>query len=162
MLYTRKHIIVTKVKLPRVFNTVHEIHERMYDFCLAYYFQKESKFPEKLSKPFLNMIRRGEKITLKRYQNDLMKQELISRKLDTWLQDYDVAITLTTGGEAMKGLDTVDRPDSCLIWTFCGTPAMSVPIFVGPTKLPFGLQVVAPKYHDYQLIKFVREMLLLP
>ena len=66
--------------------------------------------------------------------------------------------TSTTGGEALKGLDSVDRPDHCLIWTFCGIPAISLPVFVGPNKLPFGAQIVSRRYNDYLLLSFGEEL----
>lgn len=155
----KKKFQIKQVYLPILFNSVHEIHERIYDKCLAYYFQKEMKQPMLVSKAFSEMVERGKKITTTQYLEDLKIQEKITSELSSWFSDYDVLLTLTTAGEAMKGLNIVDRPDSCLIWTFCGVPAMSVPVFIGPTRLPFGLQVVAPKYHDYQLIEFVKEML---
>lgn len=149
---------ITRTKLPPETNTVHQIHERIYDKCLWYYFQKEAQSPDRLSRVFKEMIDRGRKITLEEYRQDIRQQEIIAQKLDDWFKDFDVVITLTTGGEAMKGLDTIDRPDACLIFTFCGVPTLSVPMFTGPTDLPFGLQLVAKRYNDYLLLAFAREL----
>lgn len=155
----RKKFCVSWVKLPPVFDRVHQLHERIYDKCLWYYFQKEMRRPKKVSRVFKEMIEKGEQISVDQYRQDLVAQERVRRRLARWLGDYDVAITLTTGGEAMKGLSTVDRPDACLIFTLCGVPTMSLPIFTGPTGLPFGLQVVARKYSDYLLLDFVKRLI---
>lgn len=155
----KKSAKIKTVKLPMNFYRVHDIHERIYDRCLAYYFKKESQHHDQISKSFWEMVEKGKKITLDQYREDLSAQERISQELDHWFKDFDVVLTLTTGGEAMKGLNTFDRPDSCLIWTFCGVPALSVPLFTGPSDLPFGLQVVARKYHDYTIFDFVRELI---
>lgn len=39
------------------------------------------------------------------------------------------------------------------LWTFCGTPAITVPIEVAENGLPIGVQVVAPKGRDADLLR---------
>jgi Asp-tRNA(Asn)/Glu-tRNA(Gln) amidotransferase A subunit family amidase len=52
----------------------------------------------------------------------------------------------------------VDRPDHCLIWTFCGLPAINLPVFIGPKRLPFGAQIVSRRYNDYLVLSFAENI----
>jgi Asp-tRNA(Asn)/Glu-tRNA(Gln) amidotransferase A subunit family amidase len=56
------------------------------------------------------------------------------------------------------GLDALDRPDNCLVWTLCGAPTLTLPRFTGPEGLPFGLQLVARRFDDYRLLDLARRL----
>ncbi len=152
----RKDCRVLESEISPKLNDVHELHELIYDKCLSYYFKKESQNEDKVSKIFLEMVDRGKKISLKDFQRALKKQEDIHRAVDNFFGKFDIIINLTTGGEALPGLDSIDRPDNCLIWTFCGLPALSLPVFWGPNRLPFGVQIVARRYNDFGLLTFAK------
>lgn len=146
------------ITLPEIFNSVHRLHQTIYNKTLAYYFQKEYQQKKLVSKIMQKLIEDGSKVNLSEYQNLLAKQEKISSILEKLLEknELDAILTLSTGGEAFKGLDSVDRPDSCLIWTFCHVPVISMPAFRGPQNLPFGAQLVGRKYDDYRLLTLAK------
>ena len=54
--------------------------------------------------------------------------------------------------------EEAERPDSCLLWTLCGLPALNVPAMVGPQGLPIGIQLASRRYNDYLLLSFVEEL----
>jgi Asp-tRNA(Asn)/Glu-tRNA(Gln) amidotransferase A subunit family amidase len=149
---------VETLNLPNIFNSVHRLHQTIYNKTLAYYFQKEYRQKKLVSKIMQNLIGEGSKISLSDYQVALTEQEKIAALLDNLFKtkDLDAILTLSTGGEAMKGLDRVDRPDSCLIWSFCQVPTISLPAFRGPQNLPFGVQLVGRKYDDYRLMELAQ------
>lgn len=151
-------IKIENLKLPSVFNSVHEFHRVIYNKTLAYYFQKEYRQKKLVSKIMQELIENGSKISLSDYQNALTEQTKISFALDRLLEKNgsDAILTLSTGGEALKGLNSVDRPDSCLIWTFCHVPVINLPAFRGPLNLPFGVQIVGRKYDDYRLLSLAQ------
>ncbi len=151
------NITVTEAELPADFAKIHEIHERIYCKCLSYYFawEEESRV-DKLSPILKGMMSRGKQITLEQYRQDLAEQERISKLLTEFFKNYDVILTLSTGGEAFQGPFTNDRPDACLIWTFCGAPAINLPVFRGPNHMPFGAQIIARHRRDKDLISFAR------
>jgi Asp-tRNA(Asn)/Glu-tRNA(Gln) amidotransferase A subunit family amidase len=102
-----------------------------------------------------DIINRGNELTLAQYQVALKEQTALCQQLDQILSTrFDVILNLTTGGEALKGLESVDRPDNCLIWTLCHVPAINLPVFSGPNKLPFGAQIVGRRYNDPMLLSF--------
>ncbi|MBI1952742.1 MAG: amidase [Candidatus Omnitrophica bacterium] len=137
----------------------HALHEIIYCRTLAYYF-KEEALQEALVSPILKaMIAEGRGIGLEKYLGALQRQEELAGALDQWfLSGWDMLLTLSTGGEPLPGLAAPDRPDSCLIWTLGGVPAMSLPVFTGPHGLPFGAQVVCRRYNDLDLFRFVRAL----
>jgi len=153
-------IEVEELSLPESINRVHEIHSIIYDRTLAYYFKEEFKQQTLVSEAMYRIIDHGNEISLEQYLTALEDQSKIARGFDVFMakKEMDILLDLSTGGEALKGLDSVDRPDHCLIWTFYGLPAINLPVFVGPNKLPFGAQIVTRRYKDYQLLAFA-EML---
>lgn len=152
-----KNITVTETELPADFAKIHEIHEKIYCKALSYYFAEEyGRNKDKLSPLFCDMIVRGQKITAQEYQQALDEQARISSQLNDFFKNYDIILTLSTGGEALKGPFTNDRPDTCLMWTFCGAPAITLPVFTGPNGLPFGAQIVSRRKTDKDLIAFAK------
>lgn len=147
-------IEVKELELPDIFSRAHEVHDIIYSRMLSYYFEEESKQFDKLSKVFQEMIVRGNRFTLKDYREGLAFQDDLVDTTERMFDDVDVILNLSSGGEAMVGLETPDRPDNCLIWTFARVPALGVPAFQGPLKLPFGAQLVARRYDDYGLMEF--------
>lgn len=149
--------LVEAVKLPESFNTAHDLHAVIYNKTLAYYFREEFENHQLISEILNSMILAGQKITLDEYKQALERQTALARQLDEVLQRYDVVIALSTAGSAPKWGEE-DVPDSCLVWSLCGVPVVSVPVFAGPNGLPFGAQVLARRYSDYLLLDFLRHL----
>ena len=149
-------IDVEKMQLPEVFSEVHDVHEMMYCRMLAYYFKEEIQHSDHISLSFRKMVEYGQQFTSEDYQTGLKFQGDVTKLLEQLFDDFDVILNLSTGGEALVGLEAPDRPDNCLIWSFCGVPALSLPVFSGPSGLPFGAQIVARKYDDYRLLAFAK------
>ncbi len=155
-LATQEGIEVEEKELPLEFDQAHEVHAGIYDKALAYYFQEEFR-KEKLVSPIMkDLIRHGQEITVGQYQEALDRQSRLARQLDQLFEaGIDLILNLSTAGTAPRKEVVQERPDNCLIWTLCGVPAISVPAFTGPQKLPFGAQVVGRRYNDYDLLRFV-------
>jgi Asp-tRNA(Asn)/Glu-tRNA(Gln) amidotransferase A subunit family amidase len=150
---------VEDLTLPDSFGDAHDIHNTIYDRALAYYFKEEFAAHTLVSPVMYDIVQRGNQLSLAQYQSAQAAQNALSHELDAILaRDYDVIIDLSTGGEALPGLDSVDRPDNCLIWTMCGVPTLNLPVFTGPSGLPFGAQVYARRYNDYLLLDFARHL----
>ncbi|MBW2030721.1 MAG: amidase [Deltaproteobacteria bacterium] len=154
-----KGVLVSDAALPSEFEEAHEIHRVIYEKALSYYYATEyTNHRALLSDIFREMIERGRKISKADYVEAIGKQVYLSDKLEQFFNTYDGIVTLSTAGEAGKGLDARDTVDSCLIWTLCGAPAINVPLFKGPKKLPFGAQVIFRKYRDHSLFSFLLEL----
>ncbi len=155
-LATDAEILVEETEFPESLNKVHEIQAIIYDRTLAYYFKDEFRQKTLVSETMYEIIDRGNQISLEQYLQALEDQAQIAKELDRFFveNEFDIMLDLSTGGEALKGLESEDRPDNCLIWTFCGIPAINLPVFSGPTDLPFGAQIISRRYNDYLLLSF--------
>ncbi len=149
-------IAVEEVGLPAEFEQGHDLHAVIYDKALSYYFKQEFRKETLVSPIMKEMIRRGLEISLEEYRQALEGQRHLAQLLDDWFADrWDILLTLSTGGEAPRQGEA-DRPDSCLLWTLCGLPAINLPVFLGPAHLPFGAQIAARRYNDFDLLSFVQ------
>jgi Asp-tRNA(Asn)/Glu-tRNA(Gln) amidotransferase A subunit family amidase len=148
---------IKHLTLPASFSQAHDIHNTIYDRALAYYFKEEFVAQTLVSPVMYDIVQRGNLVSVEQYQAALTAQTALAHQLDDILmRDYDIIVDLSTGGAALKGLDSIDRPDNCLIWTLCGVPTMNLPAFIGPTQLPFGVQIFSRRYNDYLLLDFAR------
>ena len=137
-----------------LFTEAHDFQPVIYHKALAYYFQKEAENNALMSQVMYDIIREGQQISPKAYQQSIDKQSQLAREMNTLLEDVDVLITLSTAGHAPLFGTAIDPADTSLIWTLCGLPAISVPLFK-QNGLPFGLQVLSKKYGDYKLLNFL-------
>jgi len=152
-----KNILLEEISLPEDFTEAHNTHELIYTKALSYYFKEEyENHKDKISTLFCEMVEKGRKISIDKYLEGLNKQNDLIHKLDTFFEKYDFIITLSTAGEAPKGLYTRDKKDSCLIWTLCHVPVINLPVFKSPNNLPFGAQIIARRYNDYYLLEFTK------
>ncbi|MDX2106508.1 MAG: amidase [Candidatus Melainabacteria bacterium] len=150
---------VEEISLPAEFEQAHQIHSTIYDRTLAYYFQREFQKHTLVSGNIYEIITRGNLVTLAQYKQALEQQDRLYLILDQLFDSKcDIVLGLSTGGEALLGLDSVDRLDNCLMWTLCGVPSLNLPVFTGQLSLPFGAQIVARRYYDFQLLNFAQEL----
>ena len=148
-------VVLEMVSVDEDWAAVHEHHRIVYHKCLSYYFKEEFKNQSQISPIMTEIISEGNRITPEQYQASLKKQIAFTSKIDALFNEYDVILTLSTAGEAPVYGTAIDPPDTCLIWTFAGTPSLNVPAFTSPNKMPYGLQVISRKYCDYKLFSFV-------
>ncbi|MDQ3194779.1 MAG: amidase, partial [Bacteroidota bacterium] len=144
---------IEEAELPAEMKSSHDVHERIYDKTLSYYFQEEFKKPEHVSSVMNDIIVRGNKISVKEYHYALTEQEALIHTMEKFFEKYDVIISLSTAGEAPLR-DDVERPDPSLMWTLTHLPVISAPVFISPDGLPFGVQITARKYNDLLLFRF--------
>jgi len=140
-------------ELPEPVKHSHNVHQTIYDKTLSYYFQEELQNPELISPVMNEIFIRGRKISVEQYHKALRDQEVITNAMDSFFDNYDVLISLSTAGEAPPREET-ERPDPSLIWTLAHLPVVCAPAFISPGGLPFGVQFAARKYNDKLLFRF--------
>jgi Asp-tRNA(Asn)/Glu-tRNA(Gln) amidotransferase A subunit family amidase len=147
-------IEVHDIELPRLLEASHDVHAKIYDKTLAYYFSEEFKKPEQMSPVMQDIVSRGSTVTKADYLGALEQQSQMIAAMENFFQQYDIVVSLSTAGPAPLRGET-EPSDPALIWTMCQLPAISVPKFLSPDRLPFGAQVVARRYNDLQLLRFM-------
>jgi Asp-tRNA(Asn)/Glu-tRNA(Gln) amidotransferase A subunit family amidase len=143
--------------LPRSISEAHDVHATIYDKTLAYYFQEEYKKEQLISRIFKQIIEHGSKVDLDQYKAALVRQQELMDDMEHFFGDVDALVTLSVAGEAPLR-DETERPDSCLIWTLCGLPALNIPSLSGPNGLPMGVQLVARRYNDPLLLRLLGDL----
>ena len=154
-----KDFDIRNVELPDDFEESHQIHITIYDKTLAYYFADEFKKKRLISPKMYEIIERGRNISLEEYRKALEKQNSLRMRLEKLFENerLDAILTVSTSSDAPKwGED--DIPDSCLMWTLTSSPVLGAPAFVSPNKMPFGLQIVGKRYHDYLLLNIASNL----
>ena len=149
----KKYQIEKNVNLNFV-NNIHKHHNNIYCKSLSYYFKTLSKRKNQISEIMKNMINIGKKITTNQYLKSCFAQEILTKKFELIMKNYDFLLTPSTASTAPI-IGNIEKTDTCLIWNFFGAPAISLPIFYDiEKKLPFGLQIVASRYNDFSLLDF--------
>lgn len=111
---------------------------------------------ERLSESLCNQIERGRSITAVDYRHALEQIALVNAAFDPLYGGYDVIMTPAVPGTAPRGLDSTGDPAFCTLWTFCGMPALTLPLLRSTNGLPLGVQLVAPRFCDAQLLRAAR------
>ena len=104
----------------------------------------------------INAIKNGMKHSAKEYAEaiDFMKRSYDSYK--EVFEDYYAVLTPSSTGVADKGLKSTGSADFNRVWSFLGTPSISLPLLQGENNLPLGIQMVGAKYDDHRFLSTAR------
>lgn len=111
---------------------------------------------DQLSPSLRAQIARGLATTTADYRQALAQMPQVTAALAGILADYDAILTPSTMGTAPRGLESTGDPAFCTLWTFCGMPAINVPLLQGADGLPLGVQVVGPRMGDARVLRAAR------
>ncbi len=147
----------TEVALPDLFDRVWDLHQTIVDADLARNFATlYDAGPNGLSERLLTRIERGRQVTAVDYNRALEWRDIFNGSLDDVFGEHDAILTPATTGEAPSGLESTGDPVFNTLWTFCGVPAISLPLLEGPSGLPLGVQLVGPRGDDARLLRTAR------
>lgn len=157
--YYLKKFNIIKNQDFKFINQVHPHHENIYCKSLSYYFKYLGNKKKKISPIMKTMIDKGEKISVEQYLASCHAQKILTKKFELTMKHYDFLITPSTGSVAPR-IGKLEKTDTCLIWTFFGAPAISLPIFFDcKDRLPFGLQIIAKRYDDFSILDFAQKII---
>ncbi|HYG49358.1 MAG TPA: Asp-tRNA(Asn)/Glu-tRNA(Gln) amidotransferase subunit GatA [Flavobacteriales bacterium] len=99
------------------------------------------------------------------YTKGLKVRRLIQRKTDEIFRGHDFILTPTTPGTAFEfGANSADPVKMYLedIFTvqapICGIPAISIPAGIHSNGLPYGIQLMSPKFTESKLLAFSKTL----
>ena len=145
---------VTEVELPPAFADAVEWHRTIVEADIAKSFAREyADGRDRLSTILREMIERGRSVLAIDYAHAVDGVEFLKRSLDEIFEGYDGFLSPATTGEAPVGLDSTGSPIFCTLWTLCGAPAITLPLFQGPSGMPLGAQLAAPQGGDARLLR---------
>ena len=138
---------------PTYFKDIHKYHQIMYETDLAnnfglYY----KKYKKKLSKPMQDAIVKGNKHSAKEYAEalDFMKRSYES--YEEVFEDYHGVLSPSSPGVAPKSLKSTGSAEFNKVWSYLGTPCISLPLLQGEANMPLGVQLTGAKYDDHRFL----------
>ena len=102
------------------------------------------------------MMEQGKAVTAQAYINAMESRAILNGILDEYFEQYDAFIVPAAPGEAPRGLETTGNPMFSTPWTFCGVPALTLPLLQGDNGLPVGVQLVGQHMDDARLLRTAR------
>jgi Asp-tRNA(Asn)/Glu-tRNA(Gln) amidotransferase A subunit family amidase len=108
-----------------------------------------------LSPQLREQLERGQRLTAFDYLEAVASAEAFNRLLDNAFDEYDAILTASAPGEAPVGTAT-GNPIFCSLWTYLGTPAVSLPLLEGPNAMPIGVQLIGRRGNDARLLRTAR------
>ncbi len=120
---------------------------------LAAYYERGK---DQLSEVLREKMEEGQKTLAVDYNRAVDWRGVLNSGLDEVFERYDAIITPATTGEAPAGLDSTGSPAFCALWTYCGTPAVTLPLMEGPNRLPVGVQLIGRRGDDARLLRTAR------
>ncbi|MBC7281353.1 amidase [Hoeflea sp.] len=109
-----------------------------------------------LSSETREALEKGGKVLAHDYIAALDWPDYLYAALSEIFQRCDAIITPAATGPAPKGLDSTGNPIFSAIWTLCGTPVITLPLFETGEGMPMGVQLVGPRGGDARLLRTAR------
>ena len=145
------------VELPPAFAEVVERHRTIMEADLAASFADDyRRGADRLSGTLRGMIERGREVRAVDYMEAAERRPAFVAAAAEILHCYDAILTPATPGAAPRGLESTGSPVFCTIWTYCGLPAVSLPLLQGGSGLPIGVQLVGRPGDDARLLRTAR------
>jgi len=152
----RVEVLECSPNLSDLVDVQHTIHE--YEIC-QHQSDVFANHWDQISATLRPVIERGRKISAQQYEDALGVMVSAESFFDELFLDFDAVIAPSAAGEApVFGQGTGD-PTFCTIWTLGGLPAINLPVLVGETGLPIGLQLVGSREIDDRLLRTAKWVL---
>lgn len=148
---------VAEVELDPAFAGAVRMHRTVMEVEAAHYLRRDyEKGGDRLSPALRALIERGRGHTAVDYVAAVAGAQALTGALDPVFDEFDAILTPAAPGEAPKGLETTGDPIFCLLWTYLGTPAVTLPLLSSPADLPLGVQLVGRRDGDARLLRTAR------
>ena len=138
---------------PSYFKDIHKYHQIIHETDLAnnfaLYYQKYKK---KLSKFMQDAISKGNKHSAKEYAEAI---DFMKRSYDSFqevFEDYHGILSPSSPGVAPKGLKSTGTAEFNKVWSYMGTPCISLPLLQGESNMPLGVQLIGAKFDDHRFL----------
>ena len=138
---------------PSYFKDIHKYHQIIHETDLAnnfaIYYKKHKK---KLSKYMQDAISKGNNHSAKEYAEaiDFMKRSYESYQ--EVFEDYHGVLSPSSPGVAPKGLKSTGTAEFNKVWSYMGTPCISLPLLQGESNLPLGVQLIGARFDDHRFL----------
>jgi len=148
---------VFDVELPRAFDNAAPERQRInFAEMSRYYYRYWRDAKEILGQETIAAIEEGNATLARDYLAALDWKPVLSAALGEIFERCDAILCPAAPGPAPEGLGSTGSAIFNGLWTFCGTPAVTLPILTSASGLPMGVQIVGPNGNDARLLRTAR------
>lgn len=145
---------VFEVELPSVFDGAARERQRINFAEMAkHYYRYWRDGKDTLGSETLAAIEEGNQTLARDYLAALDWKPVLNAGLSEIFERSDAILCPAAPGTAPEGLDWTGDAIFNGLWTFCGTPAITLPLLTGENGLPMGVQLVGPVGGDARLLR---------
>jgi Asp-tRNA(Asn)/Glu-tRNA(Gln) amidotransferase A subunit family amidase len=146
----------SEVEIGTGFERALDMHKTVMEVEMAHNLHRDyEKGRDQLSERLRGLIERGRKQLAIDYTRAVAGAAPLNDALDSVFDEYDAIITPAAPGEA-PGPETTGNPVFCTIWTYLGTPAVTLPLLKSEAGMPLGVQLVGRRGNDARLLRTAR------
>lgn len=144
---------IEEIELPAEFNSLPAAAKLIHDFEMRYGFLTEYlHHSDKLSEQFRLGFEQAADITVAEYESAIELGEKCRQLFSGLFGERSAILTLAATGEAPVGNTTTGNSAMNAFWTLLHAPCITLPKLQGELGLPIGLQIVAPRFRDFQAL----------
>jgi len=144
---------VTELELSSGFQRAVEMHRTVMEVEMAHNLHRDyEKHGGQMSQQLRALLERGRGHKAVDYAAAVAGYAPLNAGLEELFNEYDAILTPAAPGEAPADGST-GNPIFNTIWTYLGTPAVTVPLLQGETGLPVGVQLVGRRGNDARLLR---------
>jgi Asp-tRNA(Asn)/Glu-tRNA(Gln) amidotransferase A subunit family amidase len=148
---------VEEVELGASFTRAIDLHQTIMDVEMAHNLHRDyEKGGDQLSSKLRQLIERGRGYPAVDYLAAIAGIAPLNHALEEIFNEFDGVVTPAAPGEAPHGLESTGNPIFCTIWTYLGTPAVTLPLVQSENGMPLGVQLVASRNNDARLLRTAR------
>ncbi len=146
-----------EVELGSPFDNAIDRHRTIMEVEMAHNLHRDyEQGRDQLSAPLRQLIERGRGRNAVEYTQAVAAIGPLNEALAGVFDEYDAILTPAAPGEAPRGLESTGNPVFCSIWTYLGTPAITLPLMNSEAGLPLGVQLVGRRGNDARLLRTAR------
>ena len=143
-----------EVELGSAFDNAIDRHRTIMEIEMAHNLHRDyEQGRDQLSAPLRQIIERGRGRNALEYTQAIAAIGPLNEVLAGVFDEYDAILTPAAPGEAPRGLESTGNPVFCSIWTYLGTPAVTLPLLQGEAGMPLGVQLVGRRGNDARLLR---------
>jgi Asp-tRNA(Asn)/Glu-tRNA(Gln) amidotransferase A subunit family amidase len=147
---------ISEVELGESFGRALEFHSTVMEVDMAHNLHRDyEQGRDQMSPRLRQLIERGRNYKAVEYTGAVAGKEALNGSLDFVFDEYDAIVTPAAPGEAPLGMET-GNPVFCTLWTYLGTPAITLPLLASEAGLPLGVQLVGRRGNDARLLRTAR------
>jgi Asp-tRNA(Asn)/Glu-tRNA(Gln) amidotransferase A subunit family amidase len=148
---------VAEVELGAGFARAVEMHRTIMEVEMAHNLGRDyEKGGERLSAVLRQLIERGRRYPAVDYAAAVAGIPTLNDAPEPVFDEFDAIVTPAAPGEAPRGLATTGNPVFCTLWTYLGTPALTLPLLRSAAGMPLGVQLVGRRHDDARLLRTAR------